>query len=58
MTLAEVLIEDLIKAAELVAMEGGAPQDIFVPAYGWVLRDGEPTEVGLLWYKQEVETKK
>lgn len=49
------MIEDaLIEAMALVSREGGCPQDMFVPGYGQVLKNGEPTDAGLEWYKNEI----
>ena len=38
-------IEDaLIEATELLAREGGDPESIWHPDFGWVLLHGNPTE--------------
>lgn len=43
--------DELLKAVEYLQREGGDPQDMWVPDYGWILRNGQPTEAGLEWYK-------
>jgi hypothetical protein len=51
------LEESLIKAAELVSKEGGAPENVFHPDYGCILIDGKPTDAGLRWYKENYESR-
>jgi SH3-like domain-containing protein len=48
-----MIIEDeLFKAAELLAREGGAPEMIWHPDFGWMnLKTGKPVEVIRSFYK-------
>lgn len=49
------LDEALIAAAKLVQEEGSAPDNMFHPEYGWLIIDGEGTEAGARWYKDNFE---
>lgn len=44
----ELGIEAAIKNAE----NFGAPRDMFVPEYGWIMRDGKVTPEGIEFYKE------
>ena len=50
--------EELEKAMLKSAENFGAAENIWVPDYGWILRDGEPTEEGLRLYKELIEEEK
>lgn len=51
----EDMSEEELKAIEdaaiLSLVNMGAAQDLAVPGYGWILRNGKPTEAGIQWYK-------
>jgi len=51
----EELEEALIASVEFASREGGAPDSMFIPEYGWILINGELTEEGILWYKENYE---
>lgn len=47
------LEQEEIEAAALKSMENmGAPKDMYVQEYGWVLKDGELTEAGFKWFDE------
>lgn len=49
------LTQEDIEQAALKAMEQfGAPKDVFIPGYGWILKDGKATDVGLSWYQEQM----
>lgn len=46
-------IEDaIIEAVRIVTQEGGHPDNIWHPNYGWVLLNGEPTETSEAFYHE------
>ena len=51
----ELSVEDLEEAARIVRENFGEPKDVWHPDYGWILRDGKPTEEGVKWYKDNSE---
>lgn len=52
-----MLSEDEIEAAAIKSMENmGAPKDIYVQDYGWVMRDGELTEAGMVWFDENKDS--
>ncbi len=52
-------LEQDIEAAALKSVKNfGEAKDVFHPDYGWILKDGKPTEVGLKWYKDHFEKNK
>lgn len=44
--------ECLIEATEFLSKEGGMPENMWHPEYGWLIVNGEPTEAGVLWYQE------
>lgn len=50
-------IKELIDAVKLVQQEGGMPDNMFHPDYGWIIKDGEATEAGARWYSDYIEKK-
>ena len=42
------------KAASEAVANFGEAKDIFVPDYGWILKDGKTTHEGLEWYNEKV----
>jgi hypothetical protein len=55
-TKSEDQIEDeMVEAAILNANNFGKAVDMFHPDYGWILKDGEPTEAGLDFFQEQLE---
>lgn len=38
-------------AAERDNLNPGMPQDMWIPEYGWIIKDGKPTYSGLKWHE-------
>lgn len=51
------LEEALINASKMIAKEGGCPQDVWHPDFGWVIRNGQPTENSEAFYNWLMENK-
>ena len=49
--------EEIEEAALASALNMGAAKDLFHPNWGWVLLDGEVTEVGIEFFKWMRESK-
>ena len=50
-------IDALEEACTKMAMNMGAPKDMFHPDYGWILRDGELTQAGADFLEKEYKDK-
>ncbi len=50
MTINNLLEEALLK----IMNDFGTPTDIFHPDYGWIMKDGKPTNEGIDWYKENL----
>lgn len=47
----EEIEQAIIDAAELISKEGGMPESLWVPNFGWVLWQGKPTETSVEFYE-------
>lgn len=45
-------IEALIESYKKTSENATCPDDLFVPGYGWVIRNGVGTEEGKRWYDE------
>lgn len=54
----EEIEQALIDALALVSREGGMPESLWVPDFGWVLWQGKPTETSVEFYEYLKQGKK
>lgn len=48
-------IEQMCEIAAKNALNFGAPEDLAIPGYGWIIRKGEVTEAGKIWFEDNKE---